>query len=115
MPWLPSPEFAERMRATPPPPFDNWQPWQRKLFACGAFLIWLALAGTAGIGVAVISQLPACHDPRAKLFNSQCHTNWGIGLCVIVLVTLFLLYLKYFLLMSQLAFIRASNYGVEED
>ena len=115
MTWLPSPEFAERMRATPPPPFDKWQPWQRKLFACGVSLIWFALLGAAGICLAVIWQLPGCHDPLASLFNSQCHTNSGIGLCVIVLVALFFLYLKYLPLMCQLAYIRTSNYGVEED
>jgi hypothetical protein len=115
MPWLPSPEFAERMRATPPPPFDKWRPWQCKLFACGAFLIWFAFVGAASICVAVIWQLPECHDPLFGPFNSLCHTNSGIGLCVFVLVALFFLYLKYFSLMCQLAYIRTSTYGIDED
>jgi hypothetical protein len=115
MTWLPSAEFAERMRATPPPPFDKWQPWQRKLFACIVFLIWIAVLGAAGIYLAVLWQLPECHDPLASLFNTQCRTNSGIGLCVIAVVALLSLYLKYFPLICQLAYVRTSNYGVEEE
>jgi hypothetical protein len=103
------------MRERPPPPFHKWQTWQRQLFAYGVYVIWLAFAGLAGIGLAVISQLPACHDPPSSLFSSFCHTDSGIALCAIALVALLLLHLKYFLLICQIGYIRTSNFGVDED
>jgi hypothetical protein len=115
MPWLPSPEFAERMRAPLTPPFDKWRPWQRYVFACGAILLWLMLAGAAGIGLAAYLHLPACPNTHADLFGSNCHTTTSVALCAIALVILIVLYLKYFELMCQITYIRRSNYGIDED
>jgi hypothetical protein len=103
------------MREPPPPPFDTWLPWQRPLFACAAMLAWLLLLGAAGIGLAVILQLPACHDSRAGLFNAHCHTSAGVAACVSALVIAVFLHIRFFPLLCQLAYIRRSNYGIDED
>ena len=115
MSWLPSPEFVERMRAPLTRPFNKWLPWQRYVFACGVMLLWLMLAGAAGIGLVVYLHLPACPDTHAGLFDSHCHTITSVALCAMALVILAVLYLKYFELMCQLTYIRRSNYGIDED
>jgi hypothetical protein len=114
MPFSFSPEFLAQIRQPPPPPFINWRPWQRKLFGWGAVLVWLMLAGSIGVCLAVLLQLPACNDPRTGFFNSRCHTTVGIGLCLSALLVLYLLYLRFLLLVSQIAYIPRNNYGVDE-
>jgi hypothetical protein len=115
MPSTFSPEFLERIRQPPPRPFVNWRPWQRRLFAWGALLVWLVLLGAVGIFLTVTWQLPACGESRAGFFNSHCHTTVGVGLCLLALLALCLLYLKFSVLVSQIAYIPENNYGVTED
>ena len=115
MPSSFSPEFLARIRQPPPPPFVSWRPWQRQLFGWGAILLWLVLVGGLGICLAVMLQLPACDDPRVGFFSSHCHTSIGVGLCISALLVLYLLYLRFLVLVSQIAYIRKSNYGVDED
>jgi hypothetical protein len=115
MPWLPSPEFVERMRAPLTRPFDKWRPWQRYVFAWGAMLLWLILAGAAGIGLVAYLHLPACPDTHVGLFDSNCHTTTSVALCAMALVILAVLYLKHFELMCQLTYMRRRDYGIDED
>jgi hypothetical protein len=114
MPFLPSQEFLERVREPVPPPFSNWQPWQRRLFAWGTVLVWLILVGGFAIYFYVGWQLPACEQPWSAPFNSHCHTTIGLGLCVLALVALYLLYLRFLVLVSQIAYISRNNYDVDE-
>jgi hypothetical protein len=111
MPSTFSPEFLERIRQPPPPPFVNWRPWQRRLFAWGAALAWIVLLGAAGILLTGIWQLPTCGDSRSGFFNSDCHTTVGIGVCLSALLILWLLYLKFLVLVSQIAYIPTNAYG----
>jgi hypothetical protein len=78
-------------------------------------LLWLMLAGAAGIGLVAYLHLPACPDTHAGLFDSNCHTTTSVALCAMALVILVILYLKYFELMCQLTYIRRRNYGIDED
>jgi hypothetical protein len=73
------------------------------------------VAGGVGIYLAVILQLPACGYPRAGLFNSKCHTTVSVALCLCVLLVLCLIYIRFFELVSRIANIPRSNYGVVED
>lgn len=114
MPFLPSQDFLERVRQPVPPPFANWGTWQRQLFAWSAVSIWSVLVGAASVGLIVIWLQPRCENLRSGLFNAHCHTTIGIGICVSALVVLWLLYLKFEVLVSQIAYIRRSNYGVDE-
>jgi membrane-anchored glycerophosphoryl diester phosphodiesterase (GDPDase) len=115
MPSTFSPEFLERIRQPPPPPFVNWRPWQRKLFGWGTLVVWLMLVGGVGICLTVILQLPVCGDPRADFFNSYCHTTAGVGLCIAALLVLYLVYLRFLVLISQIAYIPKNIYGVDEE
>jgi hypothetical protein len=110
MPFLPSPEFIAQVREPPPTPFVNWQPWQRKLFAWGTIIVWLILTGTAGVCLAVIIELPVCDDTSSGLFSSHCHTAVGVGLCIFALGVLCLLYFKYLLLVSRIAYVPKDIY-----
>jgi hypothetical protein len=114
MPFLPSQEFLERVREPVPSPFANWQPWQRRLFAWGTVVVWLILVGGFAIYLYVSWHLPACKQPWATPFNSQCHTTIGLGLCMLALLVLYLLYLRFLVLVSQIAYISRDNYGVDE-
>jgi hypothetical protein len=71
--------------------------------------------GGVGISLTVILQLPTCDDPRAGFFNSNCHTSVGVGLCLSALLVLYLLYLRFLVLVSQIAYIPKDIYGVDED
>lgn len=115
MPSSFSPEFLKQLRKPPPAPFISWRPWQRKLFAWGAMFVCLILTGGVGICLAVILQLPACNEPRAGLFNSLCHTTIGVGLCLSALFVLVLVYLRFLVLVSRIAYIPKHIYGVEEE
>jgi len=110
MPFLPSPEFIAQVREPPPPPFISWQPWQRKLFAWGTVLVWLILVGFAGVCLAFFLELPVCRAPLAGLLNSHCHTTFGIGLCILALGVLCLLYFKYLMLVSRIAYVPKDIY-----
>ncbi len=115
MPYSFSPEFLEQIRQGPPPPIINWRPWQRRLFGWGAVLVWVILVGGVGICLIVILQLPACESPRAGFFNSRCHTNVDVGLCLSALLFLYLLYLRFLMVVSQIAYIPGNNYGGTEE
>jgi|ERR1700733_4871941 len=115
MPSSFSPGFLAKIRQPPPPPFVHWRAWQRRLFGWGVALVWLILVGSVGIYLTVIWQLPACGDPRAGFFNSDCHTTVGVALCFSALLGLYLLYLRFLVLVSQIAYIPTNNYGVDED
>ena len=77
-------------------------------------VVWLALAGAFAIYLFVSWQLPSCENARADLINFHCHTAIGIGLCLSALTALYLLYIRYIVLVSQIAYIPRSNYGVDE-
>jgi hypothetical protein len=114
MPFLPSQEFLERVREPVPAPFANWQPWQRRLFAWGTVLVWLTLVGGFAIYLYVSWHLPAFEQPWSAPFNSHCHTTIGLGLCILALRAFYLLYLRYLVLVCQIAYISRNNYGVDE-
>jgi hypothetical protein len=115
MPFSLSPEFRARIRQAPPRPFVRWRPWQRRLFGWGVALVWLILVGSVAIYLAAVWQLPACNAPGAGLFNSDCHTTVGVALCFSALLGLYLLYLRFLVLVSQIAYIPTNDYGVDED
>jgi hypothetical protein len=110
-----SPEFIDRVRQPPPPPFIKWQNWQRRFFGWGVGLVWLILVGGSGIYLVVLLQLPGCGAPRTGMFHTDCHTTVAIGLCVSALVALYFLYLRFLVLVSQIVYIPKPNYGVAED
>jgi hypothetical protein len=68
-------------------------------------IAWLIMVGAAGVCLAVILQLPGCDDPRSSFFSTHCHTAVGVGLCISALGVLCLLYSKYLLLVSRIAYI----------
>jgi hypothetical protein len=79
-------------------------------------LVWLVLVGAAAIYLILIWQQPACEGSQEGLFNPNCHTTVGVGLCFSALLALYLLYLRFLVPVSQIAYIPPqNNYGVDED
>jgi hypothetical protein len=115
MPSTFSPEFIERLRQPPPPPFVNWRPWQRKLFAWSVMLVWVVFVGTVGIYLAVILQMPACRGPgSSNLFNPYCHTSIGVALGITALLVLLLIYWRFLEIVGRIAYLPQSNFDIDE-
>lgn len=115
MPSSFSPEFLEKIRQPPPAPFVNWPTWQRQLFAWGVSLAWLALALVFGANLVATWSLPACERGLPNFFTFSCHSTPWTALCLLAVLSLVLLHLRFAMTVYQIGYIRRSNFGVYED
>jgi hypothetical protein len=115
MPSSFSADFLERIRQSPPPPFVDWRPWQRRLFGWSAILFWLILVGGLGIFLTVMLPLPLCRDRQNKPLIFDCHSTAGVWLCLFALLALWVLYLRFVVLVSQIAYLPKKLDGSDDD